>query len=145
MPWADFQRAVDATLASKRLGVPVFARLLVQHAATAKGAAALLAHLVAAANGWLDQPLQRIYALGAIKNRNVTLTLEYQRGATAQITWTGAAPHGSAVDLMLVGNHGAAYHDLAALAWDAPAAEPPKDLLAWVQRALESARPVEAP
>jgi hypothetical protein len=144
MSWDAFQRTVQATLASKRLGTPVFVRCLAQHAVAAKAAPAFLAHLVHIVNGWLAQPLDRIYALGTVKNRHVTLTMQYQAGASAQLTWVGQAPGGPGVDLMLVGNHGAIYHDLAPLgAWDV--AEPaPKELLAWMNRALASAQPEAA-
>ncbi len=145
MSWPDLQRLVQTTLSSKRLGTPVFARLLVQSAVSAKGGPAFLAQVVAVANGWLGQPLQRMYALGSVKRRHVALTLEYERGGNAQITWVGTAPRGPALDLLLVGNHGALYHDLTPSSRFEFAADPPNELLAWVQRALDSNRPEAAP
>lgn len=146
MRWDDFHRAVQSTLASKRLGTPVFVRYLVQGPVAAKAAPGFFAHLVQTVSDWLNQPLERIYALGSVKSRHVTLTLQYRAGGTAQVTWSGVAPEGPGVDLMLVGNHGAIYHDLGAgNLWDGfPgtfAEPPPKETLAWVTRALASNQP----
>jgi hypothetical protein len=143
---ADLHRAVQTTLASKRLGTPVFVRYLF-HAA-GKGPAALgrLARIVAMVREWLGQPLERIHGQGGIAQRHIDLTLECRGGATALVSWIGTTPRGPGVDLTVLGNHGALYHDLGdghpwddATFDDQPAAD--DALIAWIERALRSGRP----
>ena len=141
---ADLHRAVQTTLASKRLGTPVFVRYLYHHNGNAAGVLAQLTRTVTLVRDWLGQPIERVYALGSFKERHITVTLEGRGGATALITWAGTA--GSGIDLTVVGNHGALYHDVGmANAWDAPefANEPPpdKELLALIENALRTGRP----
>lgn len=145
----DFHRAVESTVASKRLGSPVFVRYLVQAPVAAKGVSGFLGQIAGAVGVWLGQELERIYALGSVKGRHVTLTLDYRGGASAQITWSGTAWRGPGVDLMLVGNRGALYHDFgAANLFDGslalPAEPAPKTLTAWIDRALRSGQPEAA-
>ena len=65
-------------------------------------------------------------------------------GATAVVSWMGNA--GSSVDLTLVGNHGALYHEMRDAFEDqaAPAEVADKDMLALIERALRSRRPEAA-
>ena len=144
----DLHRAVQSTLASKRLGTPVFVRYSVQSQDKAEAAVQRLAQLAAVARDWLGQALERVYAVGAPKNGHVTLTLEFAGGATAQVTWTGASRNGS-VDLTVLGNHGAIYHDAGAgNLWDDSLAaldgKPDQGLVALIDKALQSERPIPA-
>jgi hypothetical protein len=143
---ADLHRAVQATLASKRLGTSVFVRY--QYHAPIKGQAVLarLAKTTATVRAWLDQPLERILAQGSAASRHITLLLEFRTGLTAVVTWIGTTGRGGGVDLTLIGNHGVLYHDAGdaqlwdeAFASDDTAAD--KDLLAWIERAVKSNRP----
>ena len=140
---ADLHRAVQTTLATRQLGTPVFVRYLYHHQGSADAVLARLTHTVGVVRDWLGQTLQRVYAMGGVKERHITLTLECQTGATALISWIGT-PGG--IDLTVVGNHGAIYHDLgSANAWvesqPAPDPAPDKDLQALIERALASGRP----
>jgi hypothetical protein len=146
---ADLHRAVEATLASKRLGALVFVRYLLHSPDKADVVPSRLAQLVAVVRTWLGQALERVYALGTVKTGQVTLTLEFRGGATALVSWTATPPRGDGVDLFLVGNHGAIYHDSgSANLWEEPLAGPiPKPdaaLLALLERALRSGRPETA-
>ena len=141
---ADLHRAVQATLTSKRLGTPVFVRYLYHRPVQGPAVAADLARTVAVVRGWLGGPVRRVYAVGGVDARQVTLTLEFANAATALVTWAGTAGRG--VDLTVVGNHGALYHDVGdADPGDeelAPAADPPvRALVAVIERALRSGRP----
>lgn len=145
----DFHRAVQSTLATKRLGTPVFVRYLLQGPIAVRAVPSFLAQIVHTVSTWLDQDLHRIYALGAVKSRHVTLTLEYDRGASSQLTWAGA-PQNPGLDLILVGNRGALYHDTGlANPWQRfpalPSEAAPKELNAWIDRALKSNQPEPAP
>src|SRR5437870_8186870 len=149
MSAADLHRTVQTTLAGKRLGTPVFVRYLCH--GTGEGAAVIarLARIVATVRGWLDQPLERIYAQGGVAQRHIALTLECRGGAIALVTWSGTSPHGPGIDLTVLGNHGALYHDLGdANSWDEASFDDrqPADaqLTAWIERALRSGRPETA-
>lgn len=142
---ADLHRAVESTLAGKRLGTPVFVRYL-WHGGVAS--LARLTQTVALVRGWLGQDLERIYALGSFKSGQVSLTVECAGGATALVGWSAGVGAGSGHDITLLGNHGALFHDADRL-WDetpdAPAVKPDRDLSAWIERALRSGQPEAAP
>jgi hypothetical protein len=143
---ADLHRAVEATLAGKRLGTPIFVRYLF-HGAGAN--LARLAQTVTIVRGWLDQEIERIYAVGSLKGGQLSLTLECRGGATALVGWSAGGAAGGGVDVTLLGNHGALFHDAGAdQLWDEPltsvADKPDRALVAWIERALRSGRPEAA-
>jgi len=147
---ADLHRGVQSTLASKRLGTPVFVRYHYHSPLKGQTVLARLAKTTATVRSWLDQPLERIFAQGTATSRHVTLTLEFRSGVTAVVTWVGTNGRGGGVDLTLIGNHGALYHDAGdAPLWDeafaSDDAAPDKDLTAWIERAIKSGRPEDAP
>jgi len=141
----SLHHAVEDTLASKRLGTPVFVRYLLETQDKAGAVPTRLARTVAAIRAWLNQPVERIHALGQVKNRQVTLTVEFRGGATAVVGWSAGSARGDGVDLMILGNHGALYHDFGSAAeWNPDAAraeeKPDATLLTLIERALSSAR-----
>ncbi|MBI2805071.1 MAG: hypothetical protein HYX68_08835 [Planctomycetes bacterium] len=146
IPLANFHRAVQTTLASKRLGTPVFVRY--QYHAILKGAAivARLAKTTAVARDWLGQPLERVLAQGSAARRHISLLLEFRGGVTAVVTWIGTTGRGDGVDLTLIGNHGVIYHDAGdSTLWDeaftSDDAPPERDLVTLIERAIKSGRP----
>jgi hypothetical protein len=146
MTASDLHRAVQTTLASKRLGTPVFARYLFHGTGDGPAIVARLARVVATVRGWLDQSLERIHAQGGVAQRHIALTLECRGGATAFVNWIGTPPRGPGIDLTVLGNHGALYHDLGdANAWESANFDDPQPadqaLTAWIERALRSGRP----
>lgn len=143
---ADLHRAVQQTLASKRLGTPVFVRYLYHTPHKGQAVIARLAKTTAVVRDWLAQPIERVFAQGSAASRHVTLTLEFRGGLTAVVTWVGTAGRGSGVDLTVLGNHGAAYHDAGdAQLWDeaftADDVAPDRDLITLIDRAIKSGRP----
>lgn len=146
---ADFHRAVQTTLASKRLGTPVFVRYLYHSPLKGQAVVARLAKTTAVVRDWLGAPVDRILAQGSSASRHVTLLLELRGGLTAVVTWIGTAGRGAGVDLTLLGNHGSLYHDAGdAPLWDeacaADDAAPDRDLVTWIERAIKSGRPEDA-
>jgi hypothetical protein len=146
---ADLHRTVQTALASKRLGTPVFVRYLLQTQDKPAAAVSRLAQVIGVVRDWLGQPVERVYAVGPAKSGHVTLTIECQRGATAQVSWTASAPRGGGVDVMVLGNHGALYHDFGTtVLWDeaaGPLADKPDEALtALIERALRSGQPESA-
>lgn len=143
---ADLHRAVQATIASKRLGQPVFVRYLLCSRDRADAVPARLTQLTAAVRDWLGQVLERVYAVGTPKSGQVSLTLEFRGGATALVGWAASPPRGDGIDLTVLGNHGAVYHDNgASRLWEegalAAAGAVDRELLAVLERAIRSGRP----
>ena len=146
---ADLHRAVETTLASKRLGQPVFVRYLWFGPGDAKAVLAGLAVLAETVCRWLDSPLERVYAAGGIASGQVSLTLECREGGTALVGWTSSSGRGNGVDLMILGNRGALYHDAGGseLLDDrlSSAAKPVGgELQTLIERALRSGKPETA-
>lgn len=142
----DLHRAVTSAIASKRLGTPVFARYHYHAVLRGQEIAARLAKTTATVRDWLGSPIERILAQGSTTSRHITLMLECRSGATAILTWIGTTGRSGGVDLTLVGNHGALYHDAGdGPLWDeaftADDAAPDRDLVAWIERAIKSGRP----
>ena len=70
----------------------------------------------------------------------MTLTIEFCGGATAVVGWSAGS---GGVDLMVLGNHGALYHDFGSAAQreEAPGAidqKPDAAVLSLIERALHS-------
>src|SRR5262245_49748853 len=146
---ADLHRAVQSTLASKRLGRPVFVRYLFCGQDKTDTALPRLAQLTAAVRDWIAQPLERVHAAGTPRGGQITLTLEFRGGATALVSWAAAPPRGAGIDLTVLGNRGAIYHDAGASRLGPEAAlgppdAPDKALLTLLERALRSGRPERA-
>jgi hypothetical protein len=142
---ADLHRAVHATIASKRLGRPVFVRLTIQGLDKAETTVPRLARATTAVQDWLGQPLTRIYAVGAVASGQVALTLGFRDGATALVSFAHGQPRGDGIDVMVLGNHGAIYHDAgSANLWDETVAtdcKPDPVLVGAIERALRSGKP----
>lgn len=141
---ADLHRAVNATIQSKRLGRPVFARLTLQ--GPDNPGVPLLAALSTLVRDWINQPLARLYAVGSLASGQVSLTWSFQDGATSVVTYSRCRPLGNGIDLMLIGNRGVIYHDFgSAEAWEeSMAREGPKGVPAIqdaIERALRSGKP----
>src|SRR5437588_12305016 len=111
---ADLHRAVQSTLASKRLGRPVFVRYLLCSQDKPEAALPRLAQLTAVVRDWIGQAVERVHAAGTPRGGQITLTLEFRGGATALVSWAAAPPRGDGIDLTVLGNHGALYHDAGA-------------------------------
>jgi hypothetical protein len=142
---ADLHRAVQATLASKRLGQAVFVRYTIQGLDKAEAILPRLAHAAGTVKDWFGQPLTRIYAIGSVASGQVALTLSFRDGATALVSFAQGQPRGDGVDLMVLGNHGAIYHDAgSANLWDEPATtsdKPDPVIMGAIERALHSGKP----
>jgi hypothetical protein len=146
---ADLHRAVQMTIASKRLGQPVFVRLTIQGLDRPEAVVSRLAQASSLVQQWLGQPLVQILALGSAESGQAALTLQFEQGATALVSFARGQPRGAGIDLMVLGNHGAIYHDSGtAQSWDEPAAElaekPDPALTALIERALGSHKPEAA-
>jgi hypothetical protein len=141
---ADLHQAVQTTLANRRLGQPVFVRYLLHTREPADTLLLRLAQFTAVVRDWLAQPLDRLYALGSPESGHVSLTLQFRHGATALVTLAHAASGEEGADLLILGNHGALYHDAGStVLWDVRPVDP--TLLAAIERALRSGGPEPVP
>jgi hypothetical protein len=141
---ADFHRAVQGTIASKRIGKPVFVRYLVQGADKTDAVPARLARITETVQDWLGQPLERVYAVGTSAGGQVSLTVEGRAGGSALISFA-RTPAAGGVDLTVLGNHGAIYHTLEGgeRSLGEEAGKPPDSrILSAVERSLRSGKPV---
>jgi hypothetical protein len=146
---ANLHRAVQTTLASGRLGRPVFVRYTLHGLDRPEALAPRLAQTTAVVRAWLGQPLEQLYALGSVASGQVALTLHFREGATARVSFARGQPRGDGVDLLVLGNRGALYHDAGSAAlWDETvegATEPPDPgLQATIEKALRSGKPETA-
>ena|SRR5690348_12761715 len=144
-PLADLHRAVQAALASKRLGKPVFVRYTLHGPVRAEAVVARLTQLAGAVRGWLAQPLERVYAVGSPADGPVALTLQFREGAAALVSFAPGRVPGPGADVLVLGNHGALSHDAGdANPWeeteDLPD-RPDPQLQAAVERSLRSGKP----
>jgi hypothetical protein len=108
---ADLHRTVEATLASQRLGRPVFVRYHWFGPESPDEMPARLTQLTALVGAWLDQDLDRLQANAAADLTHVALTVQFQAGATALIAVTQVPASDARVDLMILSNRGALYHE----------------------------------
>jgi hypothetical protein len=144
---ADLHLAVETTLASGRLGRPVFVRYLVQSRDPGETVIPRLARLLCVIRAWLGQPLERLYGVGSAAAGQVSLTVQFRDGATALITFSRGQPGGAGVDLLVLGNHGSLAFDAENDAfWEEmpQGGEPAPDdcLQAAIEQSLASGRPV---
>jgi hypothetical protein len=143
---AELHRAVLAAIAGKRLGKPVFVRYLLS-GPDKSPAAARLARIVAAVRGWLGQALDTIHAVGSPTTGQVSLALRFREGGSALVSIARGKRLGDGVDLLVLGNHGALYHDAGHAALGAKPGKLPREqsdpaLLSAVEKALRSGKPV---
>jgi hypothetical protein len=101
-------QAVCKILSTQRIGQPVFVRCAIGESPRKNDPAVLLARLAELARNWLGQELAEAFANSHVEDGPLSLALKFHQGATALLICIG---RGSAVDLMILGNHGAVYFD----------------------------------
>jgi hypothetical protein len=141
----DLYRAVDA--ARPRIGQPVFVRYTRSGGTDADAMVALLARMVADAQAWIGRPPQRLWANGSPRRGQVCLTVQFQAGATALVSYDRVAAAGEGLDLLILGNHGSMMYDSGTgLSGDTPLPYTPEqpadpEIQAAITRSLESGEP----
>jgi len=105
-------KTVKSVLDSGRVGSPVFVRCVAQIASDREHLTDALAEVLAIAGLWLGASPQRVYAQGGKDAGQITATVHYLTGQTALVNVGTVKANGTPrVDLMLLGNKGAIYHD----------------------------------
>jgi hypothetical protein len=119
----SLQHAVQAALDAGHVGVPVFVRCVAQTAPDRDALPQALYEALAVAGSWLGAPARRVYVQesGAEATHGhpageITATVEYAGGQSALVSASPTPADGvPRIDLMLLGNTGALYHDGSAL------------------------------
>lgn len=141
----DLNRAVADS--RPRIGQLVFVRYTRLGGANAGAMVALLARMVADAEAWIGRPPQRLWANGSPRRGQVCLTVQFQGGATALVSYGRVAAPDDRLDLLILGNHGSMMYDSGmALSGDTAlphTPERPADMTiqAAITRSLESGEP----
>lgn len=125
----SLHQIVQQAVTAQRVGVPVFVRWLVSTSTT--DPRTMLDHMLSTCASWLNAPVHRLHAKGHTEKGQITLSVLYERGQTALLTahrLPQEAP--TRVDLMLLGNKGAIYHEddwpVATALGNVPMDSPPK-------------------
>lgn len=102
---------VKEILETGRVGVPVFLRCSAQIEAGDDYVEEVLMRILAMACSWMDAVPLRLYAQNGNKSNHLTVTAHYVGGQTAIVSVNAAPGIKDSLDLMLLGNKGALYHD----------------------------------
>lgn len=149
LPPADLdalEQSIQGVIDHKRIGRPVFVRYTLLGALQQEEMLALLSRMLDAARRWLGQPIGKIYAVGSMDAGQVSLTVQTTEGATALISVGRTRAGGDGIDLIVLGDHGAIFHDAGQRSFASggaryrqPVGEP--KWLRLIERALASGRP----
>jgi hypothetical protein len=129
-------RTVDEIIDTGRLGVPVFVRCIVQVAPGSEYVGNILARVLTMASSWLRSSPVEVYAQSHDRMRQITVTIKYTDGQTSIVS-VSASGLANRVDLMLLGNKGALYHDGDALSPGFDINAEPIPVPDWLLDALE--------
>ena len=129
-------RTINEILDTGRLGVPVFVRCIIQVAPGSEHMGNVLARVLTMASSWLKSSPLEVYAQSNDRLRQITVTIKYTDGQTSivSVSASGAAHR---IDLMLLGNKGALYHDGDALSPGFDMTAEPLPVPDWLLDALE--------
>lgn len=129
-------RTVNEIIDTGRLGVPVFVRCIVQVASGGEYVGNILARMLTMASSWLKSSPVEVYAQSNDRLRQITVTIKYTDGQTSIVS-VSASGVANRVDLMLLGNKGALYHDGDALSPGFDINAEPIPVPDWLLDALE--------
>jgi hypothetical protein len=140
---SDLHRAIASVLKSKQLGVPVFVRYTLQFVCEDKSLAPPMARLAGVVCGWIGQNPKRVLAT-EIASTLMTTLMEFPSGATALVSVVCRDQAPGTVDLMLLGNEGATYHETGPILADLKECKTDAKLLHAIERSVQSKNPEEA-
>jgi hypothetical protein len=94
-----------------RVGTPVFVRFIIQTIPINEHILDILARTLVMTGSWFSSIPIRIYVQHKENTAQVTASVEYTGGQTAIVSVNISNKFTSRVDLMMLGNKGALYHD----------------------------------
>jgi hypothetical protein len=105
-------QGVQKAITEGQIGAPVFVRWVAANASEAAELLPGLGAMLEAAEAWLGSAAQRVYAVGGPAAGQVTAMVDYEGGQGALLTTALApSPGPPHVNLTLLGQRGAVYHD----------------------------------
>lgn len=108
----SLQKSVQSVINDGRIGSPVFVRCLLQSPHADEDTVRASAALVNIANAWMPSSPEQIYAQQSQDGTQSTTMIKYAGGQTALLSVNRvAANQEESIDLALVGNKGAIYHE----------------------------------
>ena len=130
-------QTIKEILDTGRVGIPVFVRCTIQFASGSERAGNILARMLTMASSWLEASPLEVYAQNSNGSGQITVTIKYAGGQTSIVSVNSAAATVTRIDLMLLGNKGALYHDAEALAPGFDLTEEPIQIPEWLLDTLE--------
>ena len=108
----SLQKSVQSVIDKGRIGSPVFLRCLIQIPVQEDEITKATAALVELANTWMPSSPEQLYVQESADAVQSTALIQYSGGETATISVNRIPPDGeTSVDLVLLGNKGAIYHE----------------------------------
>jgi predicted dehydrogenase len=146
----DVRETISAAIKSKRIGTPVFARIVAHAATDPEETGPLLGSALEATCSWLSDEPSRVTALGSLSAGGVSVLAEFPRGQTALVSTgtRGASP--PRLEAVLIGTGGVASwtpadgHDIQAKRSVDRPSKASQRLLDAVRQSIESGRPVRS-
>lgn len=135
-------QTVKEILDTGRVGVPVFVRCVVQVAPETEHVGNVLARMLTMVCSWLEASPLRVYAQSRDDpmgrgSRQITVTIHYVGGQTSIVSVNAALGAATRVDLTVLGNKGALYHDGEALPPGFDVTAEPLPVPEWLVDAVE--------
>jgi myo-inositol 2-dehydrogenase / D-chiro-inositol 1-dehydrogenase len=107
----DLNRTVAATIASRRIGKPVFVRCLLVGCPRLSNDPSRIEQIVRMLSDWFGEPFEFGALAGSVGTGQDTCCLR-SRGALGLVCWASNSAAHERVDLTLLGTRGAIYHSL---------------------------------
>ena len=108
----DLDAAVQDVIKAGQIGQPVFVRCMVGAPDDREDQLNLLVDIIMNVRAWMGDSATRIYAVGTWA-LGLSILVQFRNGGTALISEKKARD--TSADLIILGNHGALYHDATAL------------------------------
>jgi hypothetical protein len=129
-----------------RVGTPVFVRFIIQTIPIDEHIIDILTRTIVMTGSWFTSIPTRIYVQHKENTAQVTASVEYTGGQTATISVNISNTFTSRVDLMLLGNKGALYHDGEVMPSGFDFGAEPLDIPEWlvdvIERSLFAGKPI---
>lgn len=109
--WSTLDAAVQSVLKSKRIGRPVFARVVLTGVESVNTIVPQLAIAIRQIENWMGQPVESLFAVGTLQSGQVSINIQFSDGASALVSGSIGKIVGDGVDLMLIGNRGVLHYE----------------------------------
>ena len=108
-------QTIEEIINTGHVGTPVFVRCTAQISPQQEDMNDVLARVLSMAFSWLRASPRKVYAQSGDSSRKITATVQCLGGQTAVVSVSAMSDTAPKVDIMMLGNRGALYHDGGAL------------------------------